>query len=137
MTLYEFINKALCCKYVDGGRDYDGIDCYGIPFLAYRDVLGIDLPAFYGEYEDGGKSVESRATINDLILANKNEWELVDKYEPMDVVLFTLGGNPIHVGIMIDSKRFLHCERKIGVVVEKISSFMWWKRLEGVYRLRK
>jgi hypothetical protein len=53
----------------------------------------------------------------------------------MDVPLFTLGGMPIHVGLMIDHRNFLHCEKKIGTVIERIDSMAWNKRLSGVFRL--
>jgi cell wall-associated NlpC family hydrolase len=127
--------KALAVPFVDKGRDYTGWDCYGVVYRFFMDVRGINLPSYSSDYTDTGDSAESRQELSDLIASKKGRWELVQKPEPMDVVLFTLGGQPIHVGLVIDKKSFLHCERKVGTVVESLNSIAWKKRTEGVYRL--
>lgn len=135
MTLNEFIAKTLSVPYQEKGRDYLGWDCWAVPYLAYRDVLGIDLPSYTDSYTDPGNTSVSREELGQLISGEKLHWQQVMSYEPMDVVLFTLGGQPVHVGLMIDSRRFLHCEKKIGTVIEMIDSAVWKRRLDGVYRL--
>ena len=52
----------------------------------------------------------------------------------MDLALFLIAGRPVHIGLLIDRRRVLHAEKKIGVFIERIDSTMWAKRLEGVYR---
>lgn len=136
MTFDAFIKKIMLTPYVDKGRDYDGIDCYGMLYLAYKDVLGVALPTYVDEYDDTGKTAASREALSALITGHTHEWEPVDgRYRPMDVALFTLGGQPIHIGVMIGKDKFIHCEEKIGVIVERLSSAKWAKRKEGVYRL--
>lgn len=135
MTINEFVMKIMGTPFRDKGRDYSGVDCYGLVRLAYHDVFSVDLPSYSDEYTDAGNSRESRLELNEILAMNKRHWKQIKDYRPMDVALFTLGGMPIHVGLMIDSKNFLHCEKKVGTVIESITSAMWKRRHEGSYRL--
>ena len=36
--------------FLPDGRDRDGLDCYGLVCLVYRDRLGVDLPGIRGIY---------------------------------------------------------------------------------------
>lgn len=136
MTLNDFINKILYVKFEAKGRTYSGIDCYGLPYLAYRDVLGIELPGYIDEYVDAGDTKASRRVINDLIIQQKQNWDLVNKPQAMDVVVFRFSDTETHVGLMIDKNKFIHCEKKINTVVERLNSAKWEKRVEGIYRLK-
>ena len=135
MTMNEFILKAMSVPFKEKGRDYDGVDCFGIVYLGFRDVFNIQLPKYTDDYKDAGASSETRRELSELISLNRRKWEAVKNYHPMDVALFTLGGTPIHVGLMVDQKNFIHCEKKIGTVIESINSIMWNRRLDGVFRL--
>ena len=136
MTLTEFVNKALGVPFKAKGRDYTGWDCWAPPMLAYRDVLGIELPNFVDDYVDPGDNSASRRVIQDIILMQKHNWEKVKKPKAMDVVLFTFGDTQTHLGMMIDEKCFIHCERKINTVVERLGCAKWKKRVEGIYRMK-
>lgn len=136
MTLQEFIQKALGAPFKPKGRDYDGMDCWAPAMLAYRDVLGVDLPTFIDDYVDPGDSDASRRVIQDIILMQKRNWEKVSKPKAMDVVLFRFGDTQTHLGLMVDDKCFLHCERNIGTVIERLGCAKWKSRVEGVYRLK-
>lgn len=135
MKINEFVLRVMGVPFVDKGRDYSGLDCWGIVRLGFKEVHGIDLPSYLDEYEDAGSSKESRSDIKGAVSKGKRQWVKVEDYRPMDVALFTLGGQPIHVGLMIDHSNFIHCERKVGVVIEGISRAAWRSRLDGVYRL--
>ena len=78
----------------------------------------------------------SRRAIQDIILLQKHKWEKVSEPKCMDVVLFTFGETQTHMGMMIDEKQFIHCERKINTVVERVDSAKWKSRVEGIYRLK-
>jgi len=136
MTLEEFINKALYVKFKDKGRDYSGWDCWGVPCLAYRDISGIDLPSLIDEYVNPGDDKASRRVINDIVLSQKHNWRKINDPKPLDVVVFRFGDTYTHVGLMIDKDRFIHCERKVNTVIERIDSAKWVKRIEGIYRLK-
>jgi cell wall-associated NlpC family hydrolase len=137
MTINDFIFKTMSVPFVDKGRDYSGVDCYGLVYLCFRDVYGVELPLYRDDYDDAGNTRKSRGDISRMIGTGKRIWKQVIDYKPMDVALFTLGGQPLHVGMMIDHRNFLHCEKKIGVVIEGLNRAMWRNRLEGVYRLEQ
>jgi cell wall-associated NlpC family hydrolase len=137
MTLDEFIIKSLSIKFRDKGRDYSNGDCWAIPYLAYRDILGVELPNFIDEYPDAGDTKSSRRIIGDIAVSEKQNWEQVKTPKPLDIVLFRFGDTNTHVGLAIDEKRFIHCEKKINTVIERLDSVKWQKRTEGIYRLKR
>jgi cell wall-associated NlpC family hydrolase len=136
MTLPEFIQKALGAPFKPKGRDYPGWDCFGPFYCAYRDILGIQMPSYVDDYVDPGDTLASRRVIQDMILAEKHKWNLVTEPKALDVVLFRFGDTQTHLGLMVDSKQFLHCEKKIGTVIERVDSAKWKSRVEGIYRLK-
>jgi len=136
MTLTEFINKALLVKFKDKGRDYSGWDCWGPSRCAYKDILGVELPSFIDDYVNAGDTKASRRIIHDIILSQKHNWGTVDKPQALDVVLFRFGDTETHLGLMVDKNRFIHCEKIINTVIERIDSAKWKKRIEGIYRLK-
>jgi cell wall-associated NlpC family hydrolase len=121
----------------DKGRDYTGGDCGAVPYLGYRDVLGIELPSFIDDYVNAGDNEASRRVIHDILLSQKQFWDKVEKPRKMDVVLFRFGKTDTHLGLMINKNRFIHCERKINTVNECITSAAWKDRIEGIYRLKR
>jgi cell wall-associated NlpC family hydrolase len=136
MKLDEFINKALLVKFKDKGRDYSGWDCWGPSLRAYKDILGIELPSFVDDYVNAGDTKASRRVIHDIILSQKHNWIPADKPQALDVVIFRFGDTETHLGLMVDKNRFIHCEKKINTVIERIDSAKWKKRVEGIYRLK-
>jgi len=136
MNLDEFILKALCVKFKDKGRDYLGWDCYGLLVKVYQDVLYIELPSFKDNYVDAGDTKASRRVINDLVVHQKRNWLKIKDPQVFDVVLFRFGEAQTHVGLVIDKDRFLHCEKKINMVIERLDCMKWKKRIEGFYRLK-
>ncbi len=136
MTLAEFVIKALGVPFKAKGRDYSGFDCWAVPMLAYRAISGIELPSFVDDYVDPGDSEASRRIINDLVLMEKQRWEKVSRPNAMDVVVFRFGDTQTHIGMMVDEKCFIHCERKINTVIERLTCAKWKSRVEGIYRLK-
>lgn len=136
MQLSDFISKILGMPFKAHGRGYDGADCWGVLYLGYRDVLGREMPSYVDEYVDAGDTEASRRVIQDKILSEKHKWDRVEKPQAMDVAFFKLGNTGTHLGLMIDEKSFIHCEKRIGTVIERLDSASWKSRVEGVYRLK-
>jgi len=132
-TLAEFVTRALRVPFLELGRDYDGWDCWGLVYVGQRDVFGLDLP----RYDDGYGPDDARRgspALRDLIAANMDGWVLVQDPRPGDVVLLRIAGRPVHVGLVVDARRFLHVEEGVGTFVERMDGAMWARRTEGVYR---
>ncbi len=39
-------HRLVGIPFIAGGRGWDGCDCWGLLLLAYREVLGIELPSY-------------------------------------------------------------------------------------------
>lgn len=134
MTRDGFVIRALDVPFKRWGRDYDGWDCWGLVYVAYRDVEGTMLPSYAGTYRDAGETSVGRRHIDELIRGNLNPWERAARPQPWDVALFRVGGLPIHVALYLGNDQVLHTEKGANTFVERLSSPMWNSRLEGVYR---
>lgn len=62
------------------------------------------------------------------------DWARVDQPQPLDVVVFTRAGRPSHVGVCIGNGQFLHVEEGGTSRIDRLSSPLWARRIEGFYR---
>ncbi|MFP1683331.1 C40 family peptidase [Alloalcanivorax sp. C16-1] len=121
-----------------GGRDRSGCDCWGLLRLIYRERLGLELPSFDGYQEP--VSAQSSA----LIQANRGDWQLVASRADWDVgravpgeldaVLFTVGGRPNHIGVVVAPGQMIHSAAGKDSCREAFTSPTWRSRIEGFYR---
>ncbi len=135
MTLDEFVNRALDVPFEERGRSYDGWDCWGLIYVAYRDLYEIELPTYTGEYH----STRRREELQDLIAQRKmGGWKLSDPHRPGDVALVHMMGRNCHVGLMLSGWDMLHVQAGVSVVVEPIDRPPWrdreYDKVEGIYR---
>jgi len=134
MTLAEFVNRAVGVPFKERGRGYDGWDCYGVVFQAHLDVLGIELPAYDGEY----RSTCQRGRLEALIARETAaRWSVPANPEAMDAILLRVEGNDMHLGLVIDSHRFLHVDRGVDTCVQEFTGLEWKGRVAGFYRFVK
>jgi len=117
------------------GRSRQGVDCWGLVYIFYKEVFGIELPTYTDAYTDPMNRQEVQNAFEDHAADLWNKIPPADA-QPGDCILFSIHTRPIHVGIMIDAIRFLHVQEGIDSVIERITSERWNKRIEGVYRLR-
>lgn len=83
-----------------GGVDYRGIDCSGLAQNILGD-LGVDLPRTVREQRFMGEAVP------------------VSKVRAGDLIFFRFSGGTVdHVGVALDSNRFVHASTSRGVVVD-------------------
>ncbi len=135
MTLDEFVNRAMDVPFEEKGRSYEGWDCYGLIYIAYRDVYGINLPVC----SDGYQSTRLRTQLQNLISRRKVEnWELNDPHQPGDVALVRMMGRDCHVGLMLSGWNMLHVVDRISTAIEPIDRPPWrdktYNKIEGIYR---
>lgn len=62
------------------------------------------------------------------------DWGPVARPMADDVVVFRRAGRPSHVGVCISSTEFLHVEENSKSCIERLSSPLWSRRIEGFYR---
>lgn len=112
------------------GRDYSGCDCWGIPYLIYRDLLHIELPLYVDSYQNTADVRE----ISRLMDKERVTWVQVDKPEPYDIVNIRLRNRPLHCGVCIGEGRFIHCLDGTNTTVERLDALAWRHRIVGYYR---
>ncbi|MGY3366193.1 putative lipoprotein NlpC [Bradyrhizobium sp. GM2.4] len=116
------------------GRSRDGVDCYGIVWLVYREVLNIELPSFAGEAMD----VPEREDIAALIARGRSTapWRFVENgcEREFDMAVFRRGKLESHVGLVVSPGRMLHI---VDVGESHIGSYAdgpWRSRIVGFHR---
>lgn len=112
-----------------GGRDRQGIDCWGLVRLVYREVLGIDLPTYDGlagpvELEELREIVKTGAS---------GAWRAVSQPCELDILLFRPWPSAPHVGLFCGAGRMLHADRS-GTQVALVAHPRWRSRRIGQYR---
>jgi len=124
LGIHDFIGIPFKNK----GRDYSGVDCYGLVYLVYRDYKKISIPK-YQDYKNALDKKEADKKFRD----HKKEWFEVSEPHFLDVVLFGEdNGLETHVGLYIDMKHFMHIRRNGNVCIERYKDFQ--KKRIGVYR---
>lgn len=120
--------------YVDKGRDYGGADCWGLKYLVYRDVRGIELPA----YSDRYATAADRAAIARFIAGEMDDWTEIPhgKERPFDGVLMREGKFPRHIGTVTSPGQLLHVQPGMTSCIERYRSGLLANRVVGFYRYR-
>lgn len=110
----EWYEKYIGIPYKELGRDEDGVDCYGLCLMIYKNELGIDIPDYFGigfkKAKDFKSSVTMKKELQGIILNESSHWKEIPQNEarPFDLVLFNMLGYVIHIGILIDKNNMLH-----------------------------
>lgn len=132
MTTPAWVAKYIGLPYANVGRDKAiGIDCWGLVQLVYKDERGINLPAHITDYIHSYNSEQTSKVIYAEEAAN---WHKVAAPAVFDVVVFTLGGKPSHIGLIVDTTTFIHNLEGRNVSIGKLDSFIWKKRIDAFYR---
>ena len=123
------VEKYIGLKYKEKGRDFDGVDCWGLVRLFYKNEYQIDLPSFSSEYTQ-----DDTSRIQELIAQYKEGWEKVEQPEEGSIVLFRVLGLEAHVGIIVNNNQFLHVRENQDSVIEPLDGSVWKKRIIGYYK---
>jgi len=122
-------NKYIGIPFLDKGRDTDGIDCWGLVRLVYKQEYNIDLPNFSTDYE-----ADDAERMKDLLAQYKEGWEKLDAPTEGCIVLFNILGVESHMGIAVSSTHFLHARDRYDSAIESFDSVGWRNRITGYYK---
>ena len=120
--------------FLHDGRDRNGLDCWGLVQLVYRERLGIELPTYGGVYKD--TSPQTMREIGIVMDRERDRWVAVSQPKDYDIVLLKIAGKlPTHVGV-VSGKFFLHIMSGMETVIERIDNLLWAYRIAGFYRCK-
>lgn len=116
----HWINDYICCPYVDGGRDLNGLDCWGL----IRDVL----QKHYGTPVLGSFGNVTAADKKGMTLGFKQVVQAFTPSPPQaaSVAAGFRGENLIHVGVCVDVNgglKVLHTSSKHGPSLDTLAHF--------------
>jgi len=127
----EIIDRYLGVPYQVMGRSMEGTDCYGLILMIYKD-LGYNLFDISENYNDEWSSEGKNFFYENYY----KEWDIVEKPEPFDVVLFHNGmGIVNHGGVILTQGKLIQAGQA-GTTVVRIDSENLKKKIEGFYTLR-
>lgn len=131
------ISHYVGIPYLLHGTNREGIDCWGLPRLWYREQYGIELPSFGDRYGRELDEVE-RAHIADLVRGESEQWQRIRQGHEQrgDLILLRILGEESHIGLVVDTGRFLHARQGTDSCVERYDSPIWARRVVGFYRWR-
>jgi len=117
------------------GRDYSGLDCWGLLCLIYKERLNISLESYIDEYTDAGLYTK----IAEVVKYHEPEWISIEKgsEQLFDVAIFRLRGLPIHLGMVVKPGQMIHVLDKLNTCLERYNTPLWDKRIRGFYRYAK
>lgn len=120
--------------YLDKGRSIIGCDCWGLLWMAFRELRGVELPSYAERYVTGA----DRLAMARLIAGELDDWEEIRKGEeqPFDGVLMREGNFPRHIGLVTTPGLVLHVSSGETSRIERYRSGILANRVVGFYRYR-
>lgn len=135
MEFSEFVDRALDVPFVEKGRSFGGWDCWGLIYVAYRELYGIELPRYTGDYGSTRRREELQVLIKTKMVGT---WVPRDPHEIGDVALVQMLGRNCHMGLMLQKMLMLHVQDGVNATVEQIDRAPWraeqYNKIEGIYR---
>lgn len=115
--LLQFHQQWQGTPYRLGGLAKQGLDCSGLVYVAYQDLVGPSIPRTVR----GQTQLGTRIQKQDL--------------QSGDLVFFKTTGSGRHVGVYLDGNRFLHVSTKKGVIISSMDNVYWKPRYWFASRL--
>ena len=115
----------------DHGRDFSGVDCYGLVHLVYSQVYRVVLNEWTEIYSDVSPGRELQAAMDTG--RGLDHWWNRNREHPRtgDVVVLRINGFFCHCGIVVDAQAgfFLHAEHQAGAIIESWRTPKWASRI--------
>jgi cell wall-associated NlpC family hydrolase len=116
------------------GAERDGVDCYGLLRLVYRERLGLDLVSYADRYVTADERVEIAAIIAEA--SQIGDWRRITPgtERAFDVALFRFQGVESHLAIVTRPGIALHVDTRNGAHLIHYREQPWSLRLTGFCR---
>ena len=140
VTQQDIKNAAIKLKgipYCHNGRDYNGVDCWGLVKLFFSE-LGINLPSDDGAYiSDKWYKKDPDRYLNQLVQLGQEVGHF-KKLKPLDIPYYRLYKNVVtHTSVMLDEKCFIHVLINKRVQIDTMKKRFWRAKYAGARRIIK
>jgi cell wall-associated NlpC family hydrolase len=112
-----WMEKYVGLPFKDFGRDFAGVDCWGLVRLVLAHECGITVPS-YGEISAEDLSGVAKEVAGE---SSREPWHPTVHARAFDVAVMHRRRAPVHVGIMADVTHVLHIERATNVVLIEVT----------------
>jgi len=119
------------------GRDFDGVDCWGLVYLVFKEKLGIELPNYTNLCYSMGWYKKNKDMIVDEI--KKSVFEVVEKpYKKYDIFILYNGTEKIanHVSLYLNDDKMLHISEGSTSMISRFNGY-WESKLYKTVRYNK
>ena len=121
-------SKYIGLKYKHLGKDFSGVDCFGIIWLIFKEERGIILPDFTTlNYSPGLlKQNEDKNLIKNVIDGDKSFKKVDSPYKIFDCPIFLDSCTKTfanHIGIFITDDSFIHIRENTTSMVSKLDDY--------------
>ena len=123
-------NKYIDFKFEEKGRNEKSGDCWGLLYQIYKNELGITVP----DYLDFYATTQDREVLAELIKKEKQSWVSVSEPKEFDVVIVTMRGVPMHIGIVTKKGYMIHCAKGVDTSHERYDGVRWRNKIVGFER---
>lgn len=117
-ALYAQLAEWRAVEYRYGGTSKRGVDCSGFVYVTYLSRFGVHLPRTTQRQARAGPRVS------------------MSRLRPGDLVFFHTGWGKRHVGIYVESGRFIHASTSAGVTMSRLGSGYWKSHFWKAVRVR-
>jgi len=121
--------------FVDGGRDENGLDCYGCAIEAFK-RFGVKAPDLNMACEAVELAGYDPKEIGKIIWKERHRWKRLKELEVPCLVAMSLAtpGFYNHIAVHIGDDRIIHTRRGANVCIEKLSSPRYNRRKKRYYK---
>jgi cell wall-associated NlpC family hydrolase len=128
------LKKYIGIPFRDGGRDFSGLDCWGLVRLVWHEERGILMPDMGDEYSSAFERGDVCGLFGKYTAQDWNE-DVTDRpRQELDVLVFTIGGLEIHAGLWVRDGEMLHVMQGMATAVERYDTCKWNRRLSRILR---
>jgi len=128
------IKKYIGIPFKDGGRDFSGLDCWGLVRLVWHEERGILMPDMGDEYSSAFERGDVCGLFGKYTAQDWNVDVTDEERRELDVLVFTIGGLEIHAGLWVGDGEMLHVMQGMATAVERYDTFKWQRRLSRILR---
>lgn len=128
----KYYSKYIGIPYKHLGRDYHGVDCYGLLILYFKEQFNYDFIDWWYEPDWSKKGenyfIEKRDQYTQKV-SNPRVHDIVMIYTDVQSRVVN------HTGIVVEPDKYFIQAVKHGVVLTNLQSPVFSRRIEGYYRI--